>query len=184
MRNMLHIFPRIRGLIKSRLIDSFTANVIILVTGTTLTQLITIAAAPFLTRIYSPAEFGVFAIYTSLVTIISVVATGKYELAILLPEKPQESFSIMALCLMLASFTSLAGLVLILVWQNTLYTLLGLSTTGDWIYYVPLAVLVTGIVQSFNYWINRGKGFKLLARARIVQSIITTIGSIALGFAG
>jgi hypothetical protein len=43
----------------------FNSNVLILMMGTTIAQAISIAITPILTRIYSPAEFGIAAIYFS-----------------------------------------------------------------------------------------------------------------------
>ena len=65
-------------------------NVITLITGTAIAQAIPIAISPVLTRIYSPDDFGVFALYLSITSIIAIVATGRYELAITLPAKNEE----------------------------------------------------------------------------------------------
>ena len=66
--------------------SEFSRNVLTLVTGTTLAQAIPVLISPILTRLYSPEDFGVYAIYFSVLMITSVVATGKYEMAIVLPK--------------------------------------------------------------------------------------------------
>jgi O-antigen/teichoic acid export membrane protein len=77
--------------------SEFAKNVLTLMTGTTIAQAIPIAISPILTRIYTPEDFGVFALYMSLASIISVVATGRYELAIMLPKKDDDAINIVAL---------------------------------------------------------------------------------------
>ena len=62
-------------------------NIATLVTGTMIAQAIPIAISPILTRLYTPAEFGSFALYMSIVSILVVIATARYELAIVLPKK-------------------------------------------------------------------------------------------------
>jgi O-antigen/teichoic acid export membrane protein len=52
---------------------SFTADVLKLVTGTTLAQIIVVLASPLLTRLYGPEAFGFFALFTSITSIILVV---------------------------------------------------------------------------------------------------------------
>jgi O-antigen/teichoic acid export membrane protein len=60
-------------------------NILALMTGTGLAQLIPIIVSPFLSRIYSPEQFGLFALFLATVSSLSVMATGRYELAIILP---------------------------------------------------------------------------------------------------
>ena len=56
--------------------SEFSRNVLTLMTGTTIAQAIPIAVSPILTRIYTPENFGVFALIISMSTIISVAATA------------------------------------------------------------------------------------------------------------
>ena len=69
--------------------SSYARNVITLMTGTGLAQAIPIAISPILTRLYSPEDFGTFGLYMAIVTIASVLVTGRYELAILLPKNAE-----------------------------------------------------------------------------------------------
>jgi len=47
---------------KLKLKSEFAKNVLTLMTGTTIAQAIPIAISPILTRIYTPEDFGVFAL--------------------------------------------------------------------------------------------------------------------------
>ena len=84
--------------------SEFSRNVVTLMTGTTIAQAIPIAISPILTRIYTPEDFGVFAVYLSILTIVAVVATGKYELAIMLPEEENDALNLVSLSILLVSF--------------------------------------------------------------------------------
>ena len=44
-----------------------------------------LAAIPVLSRLYSPSEFGGFALYTSTVLVLAPLATLRYHVAIALP---------------------------------------------------------------------------------------------------
>ena len=67
--------------------SEFSQNVLTLMTGTTLAQAIPIIISPILTRIYTPEDFGLLALFLSITNIIGSVANGRYELAIMLPKK-------------------------------------------------------------------------------------------------
>ena len=64
--------------------SEFFRNVCTLISGTTLAQIIPLAIYPALSRLYTPEDFGVFALYTSILTISNIMATAKYELDILM----------------------------------------------------------------------------------------------------
>lgn len=169
-----HYFPK----------GSFTANVLILMTGTTLAQAITIAISPILTRIYSPDDFGIFALYFSIVSIISVLVTGKYELAIMLPEKDEDAVNIVALSIFISFFVSLITLLAIWIFNEPITIYFGNSEISTWLYFIPLIVLLAGIYNTLNYWSNRKKQYKRLAISRISQSGATSGINLGLGFSG
>ena len=83
-------------------------------TGTGLAQAIPIAISPILTRIYTPEEFGVFALYMAIASILTVLVTGRYEMAILLPKKDRDAMSLVALSIALSFFISIILLIIVL----------------------------------------------------------------------
>lgn len=163
---------------------SFVANVLILMTGTTIAQAIPIVASPIITRVYAPDEFGTFALYTAIVSIVSVMATGKYELAVMLPEKEEDAINLVALSIFLSSFISLTALGTIWIFNEPIIRYIGNPESSGWLYLVPLAVIITGIYVTFNYWLNRKKQYRSLAISKIFQSIFISGISIGMGFVG
>ena len=107
--------------------SGYSKNIITLVTGTTLAQAIPIAISPILTRLYSPEDFGVFAIYFSASMVLSVFATGKYEMAITLPKDKEQSRHLVQLSVFIATLLSLFLLILILLFKNTISAGIGLK---------------------------------------------------------
>ena len=77
--------------------SKFSKNSLLLIGGTAISQLIPIGISPLLTRIYTPKEFGVLALFVSIAKIISVFSTGRYEPAIVLPKKDKEALNLMAI---------------------------------------------------------------------------------------
>jgi len=164
--------------------SEFSRNVLTLMTGTTIAQAIPIAISPILTRIYTPEDFGVFALYMSIASIISVIATGRYELAIMLPKKDSDAVNIVALSIVIAFFVSLLSLIIVFVLNSQITNLLGNPEISNWLYFIPITVLLTGIYQSFNYWSNRKKQYKRLATNRVARSGSTASANLGMGFCG
>lgn len=74
---------------------TFKGDVLRLVSGTGLTQLIGVLAAPILTRLYAPEAFGVAALFASLTGIPGVLACMRYELSIVLPDNDREAANLL-----------------------------------------------------------------------------------------
>ena len=165
---------------KFKVKSEFSRNVLTLMTGTTIAQSIPIAISPILTRIYTPEDFGVFALYMSIASIVSVVATGGYEHAIMLPKKDSDSLHLVVLSLLMTFFISLFILLIVFIFNKNITDFLGNQEIASWLYFVPFTVLLTGIYQSFNYWNNRKKKYKILAFSKVTQSSTTAVSNLGM----
>jgi len=171
-----------------KLKSEFSRNVLTLMTGTTIAQALAIAAAPILTRIYTPEDFGLFAFYFSVVSILAVLATGRYELAIVLPRKRDDAYQIVILSWLISVLVSLLTLVLIWSFEIQIVSLLDSPDSPDspdiatWLYWIPLSIFLMGIYQSLYYWFNREKEYRNMANSRVVQSSTMVASQIGFGF--
>lgn len=165
-------------------ISEFTKNVFILFTGTTLAQIISTLASPFLSRIYNPYDYGVLASYGAIVSLFAIISTGRYELAVMLPEEDKDALNIMMLSLIIATVISLLVFFGIFIIDN--FKIKGLidNNLSFWLYMIPVSIFLTGLYQTLNYWFNRKKQYKVLAFSRVFQSILVTILNLILGFCG
>ena len=163
---------------------SFAANVLTLMTGTIIAQAIPIAISPILTRIYKPEDFGIFALYMSLASIISVIATGQYEIAVMLPEKDEDAFNLVALSVIIAFCVSSITLFALWILNSQIISYIGNSEISQWLYFIPLTILLTGIYNPLNYWINRKKQYKRLAINRVSQSTASAATNLGMGLNG
>ncbi|SHO81117.1 O-antigen flippase Wzx [hydrothermal vent metagenome] len=164
--------------------SEFSRNVLTLMTGTTIAQAIPIAISPILTRIYTPEDFGVLALFVAVSSIFGSIANGRYEMAIMLPKKDEDAINIVALSIIISFFVSFIALLIVCFFNAQITTLLGNPQISSWLYFIPVTVLLTGIYQSFNYWSNRKKQYKRLATSRVIQSGTTASSNLGMGFGG
>lgn len=150
--------------------DLFARHVIILMTGTGIAQVLPILISPILTRLFTPEDFGVLAIYTALCSILSVVVTGRYDLAIVLPKEDSEAANIVALSVFLNCGVSGIIFFIILLFNKNIAELLGTMEISFYLYLLPISIFMIGIYSSLNYWFNRKKEYKKLATNRILRS--------------
>jgi len=160
---------------------SFAAHALTLMTGTIIAQAIPVAVSPILTRIYSPSDFGLWALFISLTSIISIIATARYELTIILPEKDEDAINLVALSIVIAFAISFVVFLIVLIFNKPITRLLGNPAISRWLYFIPFSVLLTGIFQALNCWSNRRKKYARMARRQITQSVATVSTQLCLG---
>lgn len=162
--------------------DAFT-----LATGTGLAQLIPILASPVLTRIFTPAEFGVLGAFAAFCTIVVSFATGRYELAILLPEEENDARHVTVLSIVITLAVSLATFLVILFFKeplNNLMTALDAAELGNLLYWAPLGIASIGLFQIFSYKLNRHKRYSTIAGSKFSQAAGMTASQLGFGFLG
>jgi lipopolysaccharide exporter len=163
---------------------SFFANVLKLVSGTTLAQLITILTAPIISRLFLPEVFGVLNVFSSIIAIISIVICLRYELAIMLPADDASAANIFALCVLIAVVISAGAGLVILFFGESLINLLKAPELIGFLWLVPIGLLIQGLFAALNYWNTRTKHFGRLSIARISASLTTSAIPITLGYLG
>ncbi len=162
----------------------FLKNAATLVSATVLAQFITIAVSPVLTRIYNAEDFGLLAVFMSIVSVLSIIATGRYEMAIMLPENEEDAADLLVLSLAIAFLFSLTILFFVHFFNEQIALASGVEEIKNWLYLVPLSVFLLGCFQAFNYWNNRQKLFAPIAKAKVIRTSATSVSATAIWLAG
>jgi lipopolysaccharide exporter len=173
---------------------SFAQSVGMLAGGTVVGQAAALAALPILTRLYSPAEYGAFAIYTSIGLFMLAGASLRYETAIPLPRDDGSAAHLLALSVwILLGATSSAGLAIWLL-GDAFVRLTHTQALRPYLWLVPVSLLGNGLGQVLNNWALRQKdgdpgggpsafvGARLLARTRAQQLLGQVVSQLGLGF--
>jgi O-antigen/teichoic acid export membrane protein len=162
---------------------SATRHVGILVLGTAVAQAIPIAITPILTRLYSPEDFGIAAIYLACVSIITIIATARYEQAITLPKKDDDARHLFIFTLKLCLLISILLYIPIYLFGEKVAELLGRKDLAIWFYLLPLSVLAAGAFNLFKFWYNRISQYKKMTINQIQHASLTAISNTTFGIA-
>ncbi len=175
--------PPIAPRVASRRPSTFAGDVFKLVSGTTIAQVIGVLVTPLLTRIYAPEAFGTLALFTSITSIIGVVACLRYELAIMLPETDEEAANLLAVSLLAVVAITALTVPVITLGGPLLLRLLNASQLGPYLWVVPLAVFAGGVFHALSYWSSRTRQFGRVAAMRVVNAGSTYAGKLGAGYA-
>jgi len=167
-----------------RIPSNFSKDVLTLVTGTTIAQIITILASPIITRLYGPETFGLLALFTSITGIIGVIACMRYELAIMLPETDEEAANVFGLSVIFVMIVSILSIFPLILFQQPLLEFLKAPQLAPFIWLIPLTVMASGTSLALNYWNTRAKHFHRLSITRMINSGSNTGTQLGMGFLG
>jgi len=162
-------------------------NVLKLAGGTAGSQVITVAAAPILTRLYGPESFGVLATFASILALLNVVSSLRYEMAIAVPEDDDEAIALVWLCFVLVAISTALTALGVALLGDQLVSWLDQPALKPLLWLLPVGVLLTGVYQPLSYWAIRRKQFGLLAQTKFRQSIFgvaTNLAAAPLGTIG
>lgn len=149
--------------------------------GTAAAQAVSIVVLPILTRLYSPADFGVLVIVQSIATVVAIFATGRYEYAIVSEKVDSDAWSSVWLVMLLSASVCA---VLLSIGISGVFILHAYSSYENVVAIVLLSSLligVTGIYQAFYFWANRNEKFGRMSINGVVGAVCVAIISIVLG---
>jgi O-antigen/teichoic acid export membrane protein len=158
---------------------SFGYNVLVMFTGTLIGQIGTVVLAPVLTRVYSPDMFGVLGLFTSALSILSVIAALRYEMALPLAQSEEDAANLLAVCI--AALISMTGLGCVIA--SVLPAVL-LGTLAPYRLLLPVGFFCIGAYQVMVYYATRKAEFHVIARTKVYQGIIGPLSQIGLSFFG
>ena len=167
---------------KFKVKSEFSRNVLTLMTGTTIAQAIPIAISPILTRMYTPEDFGVFTLFLAITGIFSVIASGRYELALMLPPKEEDAINIFSLGMIIILLLTIFLFLFIFLLHEYLLDILQNKEIGYWLYFIPIAFFLIGLFNLLSYYNNRQKNYKDIANATIVKSVVLAVVQLTVGF--
>jgi O-antigen/teichoic acid export membrane protein len=135
--------------------------VLTLVAGGALAQALPLLLGPWLTRLYTPEQFGVYHLFAAVSANLAVVACARYEFALPLVGDAVDAAALRALCLRVLAGVTLASALAAAGW-------LAWSAHG-WTAWLPVAVAVLGWLSLATLWATRAQAYRALALARVVQ---------------
>lgn len=147
--------------------------------GGTATGLILVGLSlPILSRLYSAADFGTYAVYTSVLSLLLVTSAMRYELAIPLPEDESDGLNLLILSL---------GIVVLVAALVTIGVYLVDDEIARWTktqLVLPVGLAAAGAYQALSLWGVRSQAFRALGTTIVVQRTAQVATQVVLGFSG
>lgn len=139
-------WPRLRG-------SSFVRGLAILTSASLLQTLVTLASAPIVSRLFSPAAFGVAGLIQALEVVPVLLATGQYYFALGIARSRSEAVNVVFLSIFLIPLCTLLALPIALYLVENPHLLpASLATAAPYIWVIPATMIALNVLAITRSW--------------------------------
>ncbi len=171
------ILPWVRRLRAS----GFLRAVAIVAGGAAAAQLISIAFSPIVTRLYGPHAFGVLAVFTAILTVVTPLSNLTYGIAIVLPASDDEARALVRLSVLIGLAISFLSVIAFAGFHRQIADGLGFTAASAFLLLAPPVILLSAIAQPLRQWLIRKKEFRAISRIAVIESTTAGVSKSAIG---
>jgi len=162
-------------------IGSKGKEILKLIFGMGFSQLIFLLLMPVLTRIFSPADFGAMGAYLTLIAILVIFLTGRYEMALVFCKDNRLALALERLsvlrCYLVTILMSIIVFVIFLLCPSTQEFILSSN-----LFFVIFGALILGRYNISLQVVLRNSNYNAISIARVSHSIFFGLTSIVTAF--
>ena len=162
----------------------FVRRLAVLMSGTVAGQGLLVLAAPLLTRLYTPADFGVLAVFSALFGMLTAITALRYDIAIPLCRDAEEAVAMVWVGALAAIVFGLVATLACWLAGPTLAALVDIPSLPQLLWLLPLGLLLWGLSLPLDYWSVRQGTFRVNSVNRIVQSLGQLVPQLGGGLLG
>ncbi|MDT7834473.1 lipopolysaccharide biosynthesis protein [Aquabacterium sp. OR-4] len=144
-----------------------------LLAGGALAQALPLLLGPWLTRLYTPENYGQYHLFAAVAANIAVVACGRYEFALPMAADEAEARALRHLCQRVLGLVVVITLAVAVAWAVALGAV--------WPLWLPASVGALGQLSLATLLATRAQQFKPLATARVLQHGGGALGQVGAG---
>lgn len=160
----------------------FARNVATLAGGAAVAQFFPVLFTPLLTRLYTPADFGALTQFVAWLSNLVVIATWRYDMAVVLPEDEADASRLMVLALALNTLLMLVLCLPVFAIGPQIAGWLHAPEMAPWLPLLPLGIWLAANNQIWTNWNNRQRRYAANAQGRMGQSVTLIAVQLAAGF--
>ena len=163
-------------------LSEFSKNVLNLSSSTVVASAVGLLTLPIITNIFAISDLGRYQLLVSIIGMLGVVASLRYDMAIILPKEDSEASEIFKLSFFVLVGVTLLSAVVFYFFRYPLLTLLNAVELIDIALLIPVGVFFYGLMEIIKYGLVRKKKFSEFALVRFCQVSTTQFSAIGFGW--
>ncbi len=162
----------------------FFQNIAVVAGGNVTAKLIGIIAAPIITRLYTPEDYGIFSVFLSVVGVVGSLATLRYAVTIPIAKEEKLADNILKLCFLITLSLSIVWFIGIALFGKFFTVQFSAEQLQPYLWLMPVVFLGKGVYEALNNWAVRTRKFRLITRTKVSQGVSSAGVKISLGAMG
>ena len=160
---------------------SFLGNVLKIASGTLLAQSLGYLFLPFITRLYTPENFGEFGIFMAMFGLISPLLGGKFEVALVLEKDKIQKMNLYLLSAIITLFISVISFLVFFFFRDIIISFFSLAINKNLLLILPFSLLLYGLYQANRFLLISNNSFGKISKTIILEKIVTIGSKLILG---
>jgi O-antigen/teichoic acid export membrane protein len=164
-------------------LPSARRGVVTIVGGTAAGQILVLASAPVLSRLFTPSDFGLYAVLSSIASTLGIVAALRFELAIPVPDEEVDAYALVHVGLLSSLLVGMVTMVPAILLAPGVAKAFGQPALGQWLWMAPAAATAIGCYLTMNQLAIRKRRYGASGQRAFAQSVIMVGTQAVLGVA-
>lgn len=161
--------------------SSFVRRASVLTIGTIVAQGIALAVTPILSRIFTPSDYGLLALFGAVSAVTATLVTLSYPIRIVLPKSDSEAKQVSLVAIFASLCLGSALILLSYILPGSIINAVGLRPLGTLLPVAIIAGIMAAIITIVTYWLNRKLQYKRIASLRIIQATLSAGFGLVMG---
>ena len=154
-------------------------------TGTLLAQIAMIVVSPLLPRLFSPEDFGIFAVVVAIASILTTFSSLRLDVLIPFSRSRTTAVAFTQFVVLVAAACAVLITIALLVFRTSLAPWIGVDPSAPYtVLLLPAMIVVLAGMAAVRGLAVRGSAFRAIGRAQIVRVLMLIAVSLALGYSG
>jgi len=160
----------------------FIKGIVTLITGNAVAFIIPVLLYPIMSRVFTPEDYALFGLYLSIYTVLEIGSAGRYDFAIVLPQKEDDAINLVGGGFAIALLYALAVLVVVFLTNELIADILNNPRLSSWLYLLPFGLISVSVSKLLNSWLIRKKAFRAASVNKATQKLGESSTQLAFGF--
>lgn len=152
--------------------------------GSVAARVIGLLTVPVLTRLYTPADYGVLSAFNGLVQILIPIITLRYVMATPLPKNDAMAFNVLVLSAGIATTFLLLITPLLGLFGGPLLGAFGMEILTPWWWLLVVALGMAAVGELLSSWATRKRAYKMMARHAVISTLLGEGSKVGFGLLG
>ena len=161
--------------------DAFLKNILVLASGTALSNALTLLFSLVITRLYGPEQYGYLGVFTSSIYMFAPAIALTLPMSIVLAKSDAEAWKLAKLSLFISLSLSTTLLISLLIFEKEVLTLINAESLIGLGWLLPVAIFIAAIFQVNEQWQIRTKKFSNLAKSLNIRALFIGMSQTLMG---